>query len=68
MMTDPVLVLNRERHLAFVDEVSSAESFDELPDWIKGIVHAGERQMAETSSRRASVSGAPPVDPDAPQR
>lgn len=56
IMTNPVLVLNLERHLAFVDEVSQAGSFEALPVWVKDIVLAGERQLADAQPRRASVS------------
>jgi len=39
MTTDAVRALLMEsvdRHLAFVDEVSRAESFDTLPAWVQG--------------------------------
>ena len=47
MMTDPVLALDLERHLDFVDEVSRAESFDALPAWVQEVILAGERQRRD---------------------
>ena len=68
MMTEGVLELRLERHLAFVEGVSSAESFDDLPDWVKDIVLAGERQLAQALARRNSNADPQPTDLDAPRR
>jgi hypothetical protein len=54
MMTDAVRVLDLERHLAFVDEVSRADSFEVLPAWVQGIILEGERQLAALRATRAT--------------
>jgi hypothetical protein len=45
MMTDPVRRLDLDRPLAFVDVVSSAESFEALSVWVRDIILA-ERETA----------------------
>ena len=47
MATEPIRALDLEEHLAFVDAVARASSFDDVPDWVREIVLAGERQVAE---------------------
>lgn len=52
MMTDGVRALDLEGHLAFVDEVSRAESFEKLSDWVQEIVLEGERRLADEDRKR----------------
>ena len=46
MSMDPIRALDLEQHLAFVDEVSKADSFDDLPVWVQDIVVESEKQAA----------------------
>ena len=68
MMTDAVRALSLARHLAFVDEVSRARSFDDLPVWVRAIVLAGEEQFAEVRAQQTSVIEPRAADDVAPQR
>jgi hypothetical protein len=68
MMTDPIRALDLEHHLAFVHEVSRAASFEDLPDWVRDVVLAGERQFAEVQAQRTSVTDPSSDDHDAPRR
>jgi hypothetical protein len=67
MMAEAVRSLEVDRHLAFVTEVSRAGSFDTLPDWVREVVLAGERQVAERA-QRTSASDPPPAYQDEPRR
>jgi hypothetical protein len=54
MTTDAVRALLMEsvdRHLAFVDEVSRAESFDTLPAWVQEVILEGEREFVAYRKR-----------------
>ena len=44
MMSDAVRALDVDRHIAFVTEVSRAESFEDLPIWVSDIIIEGEKQ------------------------
>jgi hypothetical protein len=62
MMTDAVRALMRdgvERHLAFVDEVSRADSFDTLPEWAKEVILEGEQQLATFQKRAPNTLDRP---------
>jgi hypothetical protein len=52
MATDPVRALGILRHVAFVDEVSMADTFEALPVWVRAVILAGERQVAEDGPPR----------------
>jgi hypothetical protein len=47
MMPDAVRALALERHLAFVDEVSMAVSFERLSAWVEDVVLEGQRRLAD---------------------
>ena len=46
MSMDPIRALDLEQHLAVVDEVSRADSFDDLPVWVQDIIVESEKQAA----------------------
>lgn len=48
MMSAAVQALTLDEHLAFVDEVSKADSFDSLPIWVQDVIVNGESQMAKS--------------------
>jgi DNA-binding GntR family transcriptional regulator len=57
MMTNAVRALMKQgldQHLAFVDEVSRADSFEALPAWAQEVILAGERQLAAYQRREAT--------------
>ena len=50
MSMEPIRALDLERHLAFVDEVSRADSFDDLPVWVRDIIVESEKQAVALMS------------------
>jgi len=50
MSMEPIRALDLDQHLAFVDEVSRADSFDDLPVWVRDIIVESEKQAVALMS------------------
>lgn len=52
MSSDAVRALGILRRVALLHEVASTDTFEALPAWVKAIILAGERQVAEDGPPR----------------
>jgi hypothetical protein len=50
MLMHAVIALDLERHLAFVDAVTRADGFDDLPSWVREVVLAAEHEISRPGS------------------